>query len=119
MKKRRINAIPGEIWRPLTGWGAPYEVSDRGRVRRPSFEVERRRGGTQHYGAFLLATHRRGRSPAVQLLVAGGRHRAIRVARLVAEAFLPPPPPGAVLCFRNGDRADVRAENLVWTVPAH
>ena len=106
-----------ETWRPVAGWGAPYDVSDQGRVRKPAVEVGRRRGGAQHYRAQLLRPFLRNGSPVVQLSVRPGRHRAIRVARLVAEAFLPPPPPGAVLVFRNGDSSDVRAANLAWSTP--
>ena len=91
---------PGETWRPLEGWGAPYDVSDLGRVRKPAVAVERRRGGT----------------PLVQLALRPKRHRAIRVARLVAALFLPRPPPGARIVFLNGDRRDVRAANLAWSV---
>ena len=106
-----------ETWRPLEGWGAPYDVSDQGRVRKPAAAVERRRGGTQHYGAQLLRTYLRNGTPLVQLAVGSRRHRAVRVARLVAEAFLPPRPPGAGLLFRNGDPGDVRAANLAWSAP--
>ena len=36
---------------------------------------------------------------------------------IVAALFLPPRPPGAELVFANGDRRDVRAANLAWSVP--
>ena len=109
---------PDEEWRPIAGWGAAYEVSSLGRVRKPAVSVVRSRGGTQHYRAQLLRPHLRSGAPLVQLLLGNGRHRAIRVARLVAQAFLPPPPPGAVLVFRNGEPDDVRAANLAWSDPA-
>ena len=108
---------PDETWRPVPGWGAPYDVSDLGRVRKPAVAVPRRRGGTQHYGEQLLRTYLRNGTPLVQLSVGRRRHRAARVARLVAAAFLPPPPPGAELVFVNGDRRDVRAANLAWSAP--
>lgn len=108
---------PDETWRPLPGWGAPYDVSDLGRVRKPAVAVPRRRGGTQHYGELLLRTYLRNGTPLVQLSLGPGRHRAIRVSRLVAALFLPPRPPGAELVFVNGDRRDVRAANLAWSVP--
>ena len=108
---------PGETWRALEGWAAPYDVSDLGRVRKPAVAVPRRRGGTQHYGAQLLGTYLRNGTPLVQLSLGPRRHRAIRVSRLVAALFLPPRPPGAELVFVNGDRRDVRAANLAWSVP--
>ena len=113
---KRLNAKPrpGEVWRALPRRPGGYEVSNFGRVRRLEFAATRRSGGTQHYRAFALKPHRRCGSPVVQLCVGSGRHCATRVAVLVAEAFLPPRPPGAVLVFRNGDRRDVRPENLSW-----
>ena len=114
-RRRRPDERPGETWRALDGWGAPYDVSDLGRVRKPAVAVERRRGGTQHYAAQLLLPYLRNGTPVVQLAVRPGRHRAVRVARLVASLFLPPPPPGAVPAFLNGDRRDVRAANLAWS----
>ena len=114
---RRPDGRPDETWRPVAGWSAAYDVSDLGRVRKPAAAVERRRGGTQHYGAQLLRTYLRNGTPLVQLAVGSRRHRAVRVARLVAALFLPPPPPGAELVFVNGDRRDVRAANLAWSAP--
>ena len=113
----RPNDRPDETWRPLPGWGAPYDVSNLGRVRKPAVAVPRRRGGTQHYGELLLRTYLRNGTPLVQLSLGPRRHRAIRVARLVAALFLPPPPPGTELVFVNGDRRDVRAANLAWSAP--
>ena len=114
---REPDELPGETWRPVPGWGAAYEVSDRGRVRKPASEVPRRRGGTQHYRPLLLRTFFRNGTPMVQLLRPDGSHRARRVARLVADAFLPPQPRGMRLVFLDGDRAGVRADNLAWRVP--
>ncbi len=109
---------PHEEWRPLAGWGADYEVSSLGRVRKPAVTVARRNFGDQHYQALILRPYLRCGTPLVQLRLRPGRHRAIRVALLVAGAFLPPPPPGAVVVFRNGDPGDVRAANLDWSDPS-
>ena len=116
-RRRRLRPVdrPGETWRALGGWDVPYDVSDLGRVRKPAVAVERRRGGTQHYAAQLLRPYLRNGTPVVQLAVRPGFHRAVRVARLVAELFLPPRPPGASLVFLDGDRRDVRAANLAWS----
>ena len=41
--------------------------------------------------------------------------RFIALHRLIAEAFLPPPAPGAtVINHKNGNKADNRASNLEW-----
>ena len=112
----RRRGRPDEEWRPVAGWGADYEVSNLGRVRKPAVTVARRNCGDQHYREKILRPYLRSGTPLVQLLVGPGRHRAVRVALLVARAFLPPPPPGAVLVFRNGKPADVRAANLRWSL---
>ena len=31
----------GETWRPIAGWGAPYDVSDQGRVRKSATSAKK------------------------------------------------------------------------------
>ncbi len=51
----------------------------------------------------------------VSLVHDDGRQRFKSVARLVAEAFLPPPvPPETSVVNRDGDRTNNRVENLAW-----
>jgi hypothetical protein len=57
----------------------------------------------------------RGGHPVVKLS-AGGIARSFALAPLVAEAFLPPRPAGAILKHRDGDRSNCAAGNLCWTL---
>jgi DNA-binding XRE family transcriptional regulator len=98
----------GERWRPVPvpGYGEHYEVSDLGRVRHL-----RARTGRLRRPSLKSAGH-----PCVSLS-AGGRVTVVHLASLVAAAYLPPRPPGAVVKHRDGDPANCRADNLQWGHP--
>lgn len=75
-----------EIWKPVTGRaeGFPYEVSNKGKVRRA-------KGGASTYkGKILKQSYDKG-YPQVTLS-SNGKQKTFRVHWLVADAFLPPPP---------------------------
>ena len=89
-------------WRPLRE-GLPYDVSDDGQVR------SRRTGR-------LLVQHERNGAQRVRLWDDGEpATRSVHV--LMAQAFLPDPAPrdgGRDVAFRDGDRLNMRVENLEW-----
>lgn len=90
-----------ELWLPAPDADGFYAVSDLGRVRR------------ERTGRILKPFATRG-GPCVSLSV-GGQARTAHVATLVAMAHLGPPPWGVRrLAYRDGDRSNVRAENLRW-----
>lgn len=89
-----------EFWQVIPEFPA-CEVSNLGRVRR---------------GGRVLRAWRKDNSLKVTLVgPRGRRHRY--VANLVAEAFLPPKPEGLAVCFRDFDRLNVLASNLLWGSP--
>jgi hypothetical protein len=95
-----------ERWRDIPGHPG-YEVSDEGRVRswRCSGMSERRRDEPR-----IL---RQGR--AVLIRSAMGFKISRSVPRLVLLAFVgPPDPPCALAGFIDGDRTNLRVENLRW-----
>jgi hypothetical protein len=106
---------PTEIWKPIPWTEGYYDVSNLGRVRRSPDAPARQRARP---GAILRpATDTSGRL-CVNLRFMG-RSRMAHVARLVAEVFVgPPPSPGACLGFRDGDRLNCAARNLLWTQPS-
>lgn len=55
---------------------------------------------------------------SVKLADRSGKYRNRAVHVLLLEAFGNPRPRGAVAKFLNGDRADVRLENLAWIFPS-
>lgn len=87
-----------ETWRPVAG--KPYEVSSWGRVRRAG-------------GRILQPSITRGYYH-VSLSV-GGAVETVRVHKLVAVAFIGPPPfEGAEAAHNDGNRLNCRVGNLRW-----
>lgn len=95
--------ILGERWRIAPGTGDRYEVSDHGRVRsRPGV----------HYGD-RLATVRLEQYAVVRIHL-NGKRRVFNVHRLVALAFLGPPPPGHECRHLDGNKWNPHLSNLAW-----
>ena len=98
-----------ERWLPVVGYEGVYSVSDQGRVRR-----ERAFKGV--WSGRLLRTqpaHKRGGYPMLELWKDNARTR-VYLHRLVALAFLGPPPPVHEVNHKNGVVSDNRVENLEW-----
>lgn len=100
-----------EIWKPVpyTPFESAYEISDLGRVRpvKPSRYSKNR--------TKVLAALPSPRGYLHVSLYAGGRHKTASIHRMVAEAFLGPPPfSGALVCHKNDVKTDNRACNLEW-----
>lgn len=97
-----------ELWRPVVGYEAHYEVSSLGQVRRS-------RGGMGSYvGRILKRYDKSGDGYRFVQLCKQNRKRFFGVHVLVAEAFLGRRPKGKVPNHRNLDKTDNRAENLEW-----
>jgi len=107
-------AMAGEEWRDVKGFKGRYSVSNLGRVR-----SERRRVRNNINGAMrtvqerILSQHPvHGGYLCVWIYDWRRRQRAMKVAHLVAEAFLGPRRKGIDVCHNNGIRTDNRACNL-------
>ena len=85
-------------WATIPSWPA-YEVSTDGRVRRDGRELKLRRGthGYEYY------------QPV--------RGRTVLIHRAMCEAFLGPPPPGAVVRHLDGSKIN-HIRNLTWGTSA-
>ena len=102
--RRDASVLSGE-WRQVPGYPA-YEVSSDGRVRRGGRVLRATRSRYGHSKVTLYNGTPHGKS---------GRGRRMRVHRLVALAFIGPPPfDGAIVRHRNGHAHDDRAVNLAW-----
>src|SRR3954470_16381302 len=99
-----------ESWEPtgMVEYRDHHQVSDLGRVRRFA------PGPSTRPGKVLTPTLARGSHPVVRLS-AGGIARNFALAPIVAAAFLPPRPAGAILKHRDGDPSNCAAGNLCWT----
>jgi hypothetical protein len=104
-----------DAWKPIVGWEGVYSVSSVGRVRyeqdRPSnrFAV--------HAGDIVPQSMDPDGYFVVELARVGERssRRTLRVNRLVAEAFIgPPPSPRAQADHVNHRRGDNAFSNLEW-----
>lgn len=104
-KYLKSTSLPGEVWRPIDRFPG-YEVSNFGNVR------SYRRAS----GPWLIRPRKNHQDPypAVSLWDASGRPRAIRLHRVVLEAFVGPRPEGMVTRHLNGDPGDNRLENLTY-----
>lgn len=100
-----------EIWLPVSGYEGAYEVSDRGRVRSVTREVNNGRGRIRVATGRVLSPFLGGAYVKVRLKV-DGVGSTKNVHALVAGAFLGPRPAGMQVCHGNGDPHDNRLENL-------
>ena len=93
-----------EEWRPVVGWERYYEVSNLGRVRRiQTGHVLKAQYANKRYCVYFEVM---------------GRRQCKTVARLVAEAFLPPPQDAGMYVYHMDlDPANNKADNLYWLHP--
>lgn len=101
-----------EVWAPVLGYNGRYAVSSFGRVMVIGPDVTGRRRYIGHYFAKHLVVG----YPAVMLSY--GERKTIHVHRLVAQAFLGPPPPGKQVNHKDGDRENARVDNLEYITPS-
>jgi predicted XRE-type DNA-binding protein len=100
-----------EEWRAVVGHEGEYEVSNLGRLRSLDRITVGINGHTQQT---------RGRLRKPVLMQNGyckytlGKRKQCYAHRLVAEAFIGSPPSGTVVCHRDGDKTNNRAENLYY-----
>lgn len=98
-----------EEWRPVDGW--PYEVSDHGQVRRAITSGRQK----STYPGRILRGHRHKDGYRAVLLCAEGRQKHFLVHRLVAHAFLGPPPTSDHdVAHGDGSRDNNHVANLRW-----
>lgn len=103
-------------WRTIPGHPA-YEIAEDGTIRR-AVAGRYKRGA---YGPGRLLRHTVGKHgyPIVNLRDPDGRQRTHLVHRLVALAFLGPPPfEGAWVAHRDDEKTNPHRRNLRWATPA-
>lgn len=96
-----------EEWRTIPGF-PEYEASSDGKIRN-----HRAAGGAARELKPSVDRGKFGNVTKVRVVLhIGGRQTTQQVARLVFSAFVGPIQGGAIVCCRNGDMTDTRAQNL-------
>lgn len=103
MRKKDIDNLQEE-WLPIKGYEQYYEVSNMGNVRRTKSKRLRSISHTNLYSHILLSKK--------------GKHKTLRIHRLVAEAFLPKIEGKNHVNHINGNKNDNRVINLEWVTQA-
>lgn len=96
-----------EIWKPVVGLETKYEVSNLGRIKCVSRTSNYKPGHIK--ALFSYAT-----GYVKTCLSVSGKRKSFHVHRLVAKAFLGPPPPGYQCAHLDGNPRNNRLENLRW-----
>lgn len=114
------NAIPivSEEWRPVVGYEGFYEVSNLGRVRSVDRVIEDAWGRQCSLRGVLRKPYVSPKGYPLVRLSVGNVRKYFTVHRLVAIAFLGPPPLGKEVCHTDGDKLNPRADNLRWGTPS-
>jgi hypothetical protein len=93
-----------ETWKNVVGFENHYEVSNLGNIRRKKSKRLRRVDYATIYPTVLLSVK--------------GKHKTLRVHRIVAKAFLPEKEGRNHINHINGDKQDNRVDNLEWVTQA-
>lgn len=108
-----------EVWKPIPGdWCRAYEVSNLGAVRATDYH-RKRVGRPCAPGPMRAPVDDKGYH-RLNLTASSGRKVRVKVARLVALAFVPNPDPDnrIEVDHLDNDRANDRADNLEWVTEA-
>lgn len=97
-----------DIWKNIKGYNGKYQVSYAGEIRRV-YPSGKTRLLTPHKHCNLRYSRN---TLFVKLTDHNGKGREIPVIRIVAQTFLPEPPPGYVAYHKNGVLADNWASNI-------
>ena len=112
----RVVDKTGEVWRKILGYEDSYEVSNYGRVKSLSREIEVHRDGETHVRYFrekLMSLSTRTRYPNVNLS-RDGRPENFLIHRLVAQAFIPNPENKPYVNHIDGNTHNNHVSNLEW-----
>lgn len=104
-----IESTEVEVWKPVVGLEAFYEVSSHGRVRR---STQYRNCGRDALSQWAVESGHR----QVVMSMHGKKHRRL-VHRLVLESFDGPCPDGMECRHMDGDPSNNHKSNLEWGTP--
>lgn len=106
--------LANEEWRPVVDQRVAdgYQISNYGRLQDPKGRLLPKlnhggQGDLVHYHPLNTASHRQ---------ASGLPHCDLAAGRAVLTAFSGPPPEGAYCGYLDGDRTNLRVENLEWSL---
>ena len=110
-----------ETWKDVPGFEERYKVSDRGRVMRKQYSIERPKPGNndgtyiQTFDAKMMTQHDCNGYRTVNLSTGNQQHETVYVHRLVLKAFAGSPPTADHEANHvDGDKANNALSNLEW-----
>ena len=103
-----------EEWRPIVGYEGLYEVSSYGRVRSLDKYVKSKSKSYRLHKGKVLISEKNTRGYLSVVLSYNGKHKAITVHRLVAQAFIPNPNNLPEINHKDEDKTNNNVENLEW-----
>lgn len=101
-----------EIWKGIPGFTGSYEVSNCGRVRSLSRQVQCKDGAFRTFHGRILKPWR-SVGGYNQVYLPGRKPKLVH--RLVLEAFVGPAPEGTECRHLDGDKENNRLDNLQWS----
>jgi hypothetical protein len=107
---------PREIWHPIAGYEAIYEISSFGRVRSISRLIKCSDGRSIRMVGIIRKTPLVKKYPSLFLCLNGKKTFAY-VHHLVATAFIGPRPPGKEVAHNDGNAENVALTNLRYATP--
>lgn len=108
-----MESLENEIWVDVIGYEGFYKISNMGRV----YGVQRSaqsNSGLRHTDARILKPIPKDGYQCVDLFNNTGRHKRVRIHRLVAIAFIPNPENKKFVNHKWGKRDDNRVTELEW-----
>jgi hypothetical protein len=103
-----------ERWLPVVGWEGLYEVSDQGRVKSLDRVVMQANGKTRSLRGKVLKAGVNSEGYLVVRPSRAPRVKTLKVAAIVAAAFIGPRPAGLVILHGEGGKLDNSLSNLSY-----
>ena len=103
-----------EIWKDIVGYEGLYQVSNFGRIKSLDRVIKYSNGKICKYKEETKALTKDGKGYSRVLVSKNGKHKNLRVHRLVAQAFIPNPHNLSQVNHKDEDKTNNCVDNLEW-----